>query len=124
MSFTITVRKVADKDLGFILATLQLKGKADMTLSHVDDDLQEPDEKKKQKRKKAVRPKKDAILTMTGNKPQDPKSLIGQMLVVFEKLEASQGIGTITIGAFRESLGKKKNMQYRLVREGYLEILR
>ncbi len=124
MSFTITVRKVADKDLGFILATLQLKGKANMTLSHVDDDLQEPDEKKKQKRKKAVRPKKDALLTMTGNTPNDPKSLIGQMLVVFEKLEATHGIGTISVGAFREALGKARNMQYRLVREGYLEILK
>ncbi len=121
MSFTITVRKVADKDLGFILATLQLKGKADMTLSHVDDELQEPVEKK---RKKAVRPKTNSLLTMTGNTPKDPKSLIGKMLVVFEKLEATHGIGTITVGIFREALGKKRNMQYRLVREGYLEILK
>lgn len=121
MSFTITVRKVANKDLGFILATLQLRGNADMTLVHSDDLLPEPVEKKK--RKTAVRPKKNALLTMTGKVSKDPKSLISQMLVVFEKLEARHGIGAISVGAFREALGAKRGMQYRLVREGYMETL-
>ena len=121
MSFTITISGVADKHLGGILAPLHLKGGAEMTLVHSDDEPQEPVGKK---RKKAVRPKKDALLTMTGKRPKDPKSLIGQMLTVFEKMEAGEGIGTISVGAFREALGKRRGMQYRLVREGYMEILR
>ena len=120
MSFTITIREVADKDLGSVLAPLHLKGRAEMTLVHSDDEPQEPVVKKKRK----VKVKKNDLLTMTGKRPKDPKTLIGQMLVTFEKLEATHGIGAISVGAFREALGKKRNMQYRLVREGYLEILR
>ena len=49
MSFTITIRGVADKDLGGVLAPLHLKGRAEMTLVHSDHEPQEPVVKKKRK---------------------------------------------------------------------------
>lgn len=51
--------------------------------------------------------RKDSLLTMTGKIPQKNSSL-AKALTVFEKLEARKGIGTITLGDFRDELAKKK----------------
>ncbi len=139
MSFTITIHDVADKDLGSLLATMNLPKGADYKLTHmidvkigaVDPNLVVNGGKKRkagsyQKKKKNRRGNPDIKLTMTGKQPQIPGGKIEKGLTLFERLEGDMGIGTVSAAAFIKHLTVKRvpdGMLNRLLAEGYLNYL-
>ena len=60
---------------------------------------------------------------MTGKVPSTKGVLIKAALTTFEKLEAKQGIGNISVNALRNAL-TDRNMVFRLVNEKYLSYLK
>lgn len=61
-------------------------------------------------------------LTMTGKTAQDG-TIIAEGMILFEKLEKRDGIGTVTVKAFREVLvknGHPRAVAQRSVTEGFL----
>lgn len=61
-------------------------------------------------------------LTMTGKTAQDG-TIISQGMILFEKLEKKQGIGTVTVKDFRDILvknGHPRAVAQRSVTEGFL----
>ncbi len=80
----------------------------------------------KKVRKDGKRGRLTSRLTMSGKRPTEEHGLLAQGLTIFEKLEASQGVGSITVEVFRNQLvseGMKYAMQTRLLHEGYLDYL-
>ncbi len=64
----------------------------------------------------------DSRLTMTGKSAKEG-SIISKGMVLFEKLEKRQGIGTVTVKDFRETLVRNQHpsaISQRCVTEGFL----
>jgi hypothetical protein len=132
MSFTITIRDVADKDLGSLIASLKLPKGVDYRLTHmIDVRISAADPSiivngKKRRKKKSRRGNPDIKLTMSGKRPMQPGSKIEKGIELFEKLEADMGIGTVSANAFSTFLRSKHvngGMLSRLTTEGYLNYL-
>jgi len=132
MSFTITITEVADKDLGKVIAGMQLPKGAQYHLQHTADKIQEPSnvENGKPQRKASTREYRRALplskLTMTGKKPTKSGVKIRKGLKLFEKLEVDRGIGLVSVNDLREYLKEEKADQgliNRLLHEGYLAYL-
>ena len=123
MSFTITITNVPDKDLGPMLARIKLPRGARLDHKYSPDHvalLEGPPQFE-------VKPRAtgDTVLTMTGKVPKS--DLLKRALIEFEKVEAQDGIGTVTVKRYREYLTRKKldhKLQTRLYHEGYLSYLR
>ncbi len=80
-----------------------------------------------QKKTKRTNPhsRSESRLTMTGKKAQF-KSKIETAMTLFEKLESSNGIGQVTVQAFREHLVKNdqsKGLAQRCVTEKFMTYL-
>lgn len=82
---------------------------------------------RKKTRTNGKRGKPDAKLTMTGKTPMSSDGLLAQGLKVFETMETEQGIGAINVTTLRNELTSKgfkgKQLQTRLLHEGYLDYL-
>lgn len=81
---------------------------------------------KRGKKKGSQRGTPDTKLTMTGKMPLIGNGLLARGLTVFEILEKNQGIGAVTVTAFREELTKQRmkyQLQTRLLHEGYMDYL-
>ena len=122
MSFTLTIRNIPDKDLGPILARLQLPRGAEQEVKHTPDHVAAlPNPAKGKPRANA-----DTVLTMTGKTPMVKGGILSQALIEFEKCEKRNGIGSVTVAIYRDYLTKKQldfKLQTRLLHEGYLEYL-
>ena len=119
MSFTITIRNVPDKELGLVLARLSLPRAASYETTHVPDHVAMIEAPKKE------RASADTKLTMNGRTPGS--EVLKTALTMFEKLEAKEGIGTVSVGMFRADLKKRHQdpkIVTRLIHENYLEYLR
>ena len=123
MSFTLTIRNIPDKELGPILARLNLPKAASYDVAHVADHvglIEGPGPRSGPRANGATK------LHMTGKQVKNSE-VLNAALVMFEKLEAKEGIGTVSVDMFRADLVKRhqaKNMCTRLIHEGYLEYLR
>lgn len=132
MSFTITIRDVADKDLGSLVASLRLPKGVDYKLTHmIDVKISNADPSiiingKKKKKRKSRRGNPGIKLTMSGKRPTMSGTSIESGLELFEKLEKDMGIGTVSAAAFAKHLNVKHlsdGMVNRLLTEGYLDYL-
>lgn len=120
MSFKITI-EVADTKLA---ATLRLLTGYKVMVENISEPVTSPAVKKKMNGGR--RPQRgDFRLTMTGKQPMSSSKLaVG--LQIFEKFEKKQGIGSVTVKAFREELvrnGEKPLLQQRMITERCLNYL-
>ena len=117
MSFTIKIMKVSDRQLGELLANLQLPKGAVYTVEHQANGVVAP----KKKGKKFSRRNGEVILTMTGKQPKEGTQAAAA-LELFEKFEKRRGIGSVTRAEFKEYMQKKEleGMVNRLVNEKFL----
>jgi len=119
VSFTITISPVSESQLGPLIANLKLAKGMNLGVIH-----QVPNEQVKGKTKSPARFTADTILHMSGRSPKKSEAL-REALVIFEKLEKFQGIGTVTVGNFQQALiqrHKAKSLYTRLRNEGYLDV--
>jgi len=133
MSFTVTVYRVADKDLGTLLAGLKLPRGANYELTHfLDVEIPADTTPKKKKRKSGVRRTRAELLvtnlTMSGKKARQPESQVAKALAHFEMCEGELGIGNVRVVDFREYLERvhvdnPESIQKRMVRDHYLDYL-
>jgi len=124
MSFKLTIRNVPDKELGPIISRLQLPRGVTYDAKYVSD-YAVPTKKKLQGNSKNLHSRAASLLTMTG-KTAKKGSIIEQGMVLFEKLEKRQGIGTVTVRDFRETLvnnGHPSAVAQRSVTEKFLSYL-
>jgi hypothetical protein len=133
MSFTVTVYKVADKDLGSMLAVLKIPRGAHYELTHFLD-VEIPADiapKRRKKRGGTRRSKADLLvtkLTMSGKLAKQPESAVAKGLAHFENCEVELGIGNVTVEDFRSYLKSHRmqtpeNLQKRMIRDHYLDYL-
>ncbi len=127
MSFTITLKNIADRDLGPVLARMNLPKSVGYELTHKED---EPGEVKKTVsrtgRKRGSRVDVTAKLTMTGRVSKKLDGLLARGMGHFEKYEVERGIGNVSVEDFRVYLveqGEERSLQWRLLHEGYLKYL-
>lgn len=119
MSFTVTITGIPDKELGPLLARLQLPRAATYETKHSPDHVALLPNPKKPRANGAT------ILTMTGKKPRSSVPL-SNALTMFEKLEAKHKIGSVSVDMFKADLKKRRQKPMiltRLVNEGYLSYL-
>ena len=117
MSFNITITNVSDKDLGRIIAGLDLPRGTSYDVVHKPNGAVEP----VKKGKKPVG-NKDSLLTMTGKIPAKGTA-VEYARNLFEKLEAKHGIGNVSVQDLRTALKKNRKpwqLQGRLVTEKFL----
>lgn len=131
MSFTVTVYKVADKDLGSMLAGLKVPRGARYELTHFLDAEISGDIAPK-KRKKGTRRSHQSLLesklTMTGKLAKQKNSAVARGLLLFENCEVEDGIGSVSVQGFRDYLKthrmqKPDLLQKRMLRDGYIAYL-
>ena len=122
MSFTVTITGIPDKELGPLLARLNLPRGVRADTKHVPDVAGYIAAPKKNRAKPMTK------LTMNGRRPSSPKLIAA--LEQFELCEKENGIGNVSVHTFREWLkdlsGKDKlpqNMMTRLIHENYLEYM-
>ena len=132
MSFTVTVYKVADKDLGSMLAGLKVPRGARYELTHFLDVEIPGDTGPKKRKKKGVRRSHQSLLesklTMTGKLAKHKSSAVARGLLLFENCEVEGGIGAVSVEEFRAYLKthrmqKPDLLQKRMLRDGYLAYL-
>jgi hypothetical protein len=124
MSFTIIITDIPNKDLGPIIARLQLPRGVDYDIKFVSDHAV-PATAKPNGRGGKTRPRADSLLTMTG-KVAMKGSKIETAVSLFEKLEKRRGIGTVTVQDFRDHLVKNeypKALAQRCVTEKFMAYL-
>ena len=124
MSFKLTIRNVPDKELGPIISRLQLPRGVTYDAKYVSD-YAVPTKKKAKGNSKNPHSRADSLLTMTGKEAQKG-SIIEHGMVLFEKLEKRQGIGTVTVRDFRENLvnnGHPSAVAQRSVTEKFLSYI-
>jgi len=105
MSFKIVITDIPDKELGPIISRLQLPRGVTYDAKYSANGAEPP--KKRGSKKGNPHSRADSLLTMTGKTAQ-PKSIIASGMVIFEKLEKSLGIGTVTVKDFRNALTRGK----------------
>ncbi len=131
MSFTITISNVPDEELGPLLAQLRLPTGSSYE-THYKPDKAGPvpksskrTPKRKEKKTRFKRTPSSTKVSMTGVVPKAGTSLaLG--LEVFEKMEATHGIGTVSKDDLMQELVKLKQhdkLASRLLRDGFLEYL-
>ncbi len=133
MSFTVTVYKVADKDLGSMLAVLKIPRGARYELTHfLDAEIPGDIAPKTRKGKKGPRRSHQSLLesklTMTGKLAKQKNSAVARGLLLFENCEVEDGIGSVSVQGFRDYLKthrmqKPELLQKRMLRDGYLAYL-
>lgn len=122
MSFIITIKNVPDKDLGPLLARLNLPKSAKYDVNYQPGHvglLTGPNGKERKRMPSTSK------LTMTGKKPAEGSKL-ALALDAFERLEAKKGIGTVSVLDLQEALKHKKQetaLAQRLIKTGYVEYL-
>ena len=125
MSFIIKIIGVPDKELGPIISRLQLPRGVTYDAKYTSDYVAPTKGRKSKANGKNPHSRADSRLTMTGKEPQKG-SIIEQGMVLFEKLEKRQGIGTVTVRDFRENLVRNQHpsaVSQRCVTEGFLSYL-
>lgn len=139
MSFTITISQIPDKELGPIVAGLKLPRGVKYEQTHFIDveisPVVDPIEKKKKSRPHTRKRKRmshedlmEMILTMSGREAKQHGSQVARGLMIFERLEGEDGIGTVSVSGFRKALKKAKVknpdlLQKRMIRDDYLKYL-
>jgi len=121
MSFKITIPDVPDKELGPIIARLQLPRGVTYDVKYSSNGITPP-KKKKGSKNGNPHSRAESRLTMTGKTAQEG-SIISKGMVLFEKLEKRKGIGTVTVKDFREVLVKNQHpsaVSQRCITEGFL----
>jgi len=119
MSFQVTISNVPDKELGPLIARLNLPRGAKVEQKYSADVaglLSGP----KRKRMPA-----STKLTMTGATPQQGSKLLFA-LQAFEKLEGKHGIGSVSMEDLIRNLKTKKQnekLAQRLLKAGFVEYL-
>jgi hypothetical protein len=125
MSFKITITKIPNKELGPIIARLQLPRGVDYTATYGSDEVRSYKRKSKANGKGNPHSRADSRLTMTGKQAKEG-SIIGQGIVLFERLEKRKGIGSVTVKDFREVLVKNEHpsaVSQRCITEGFLSYI-
>lgn len=126
MSFTITIKNIPDRDLGPVLARMNLPKSVDYDLNHADDGPKEAAKTPKGRAPKTKRMKPETRLTMTGRSPVKKGTPLDLGLKMFERFEGEEGIGSVTVANFRDHLkqhGQPLSYLTRLVHENYLKYL-
>lgn len=111
MSFTITIRNIPDAQLGSLIARVNAPKTMKLEVEYVE--VAQSNGKGNNK---------DALLRMTG-KVSKGGTILHEGMVIFEKLEATEGIGTVTSRQFKEMLKQRRkssDLHTRLLNEGYL----
>ena len=127
MSFTITIENIPDRDLGPVIARMNLPKSVHYELVHKVDEAGET--KKAASRtgkKKGARVNVKSKLSMTGRVSTKPDGLLARGMGYFEKCEVESGIGNVSVEDFRAYLveqGEERSLQWRLLHEGYLKYL-
>lgn len=106
MSFKITIPDVPDKELGPIIARLQLPRGVTYDVKYLSNGAA-PVRKKKGSKIGNPHSRADSLLTMTGKKAKEGSIIAGGM-ALFEKLEKRKGIATVSVADFREVLVKNE----------------
>jgi hypothetical protein len=115
VSFTVTIHNIPDAQLGSLIARINAPKTMKLEVEHVASVLAKSNGKAN-----------DRPLRMTGKRPKSG-TMVNDALVIFEKIEAVEGIGTVTMGYFKEQLKakkKQKDLAMRLVTEGFLAYLK
>ena len=127
MSFTITLKDIPDRDLGPMIARMNLPKSVSYQLTHKEDESGEVKKTvSKTGRKRGSRVDVTAKLTMTGKVSKKAHGLLARGMAHFEKFEVERGIGNVSVEDFRIYLvenGEERSLQWRLLHEGYLKYL-
>jgi hypothetical protein len=137
MSFTITISEIPDKELGPIVAGLKLPRSVKYEQTHfIDVEIATAVDPTAKKKRGKIRKRKrmshaelmEMGLSMSGRESKQHGSQVARGLMIFERLEGENGIGSVTVLGFRKALtkGKIKNadlLQKRMVRDEYLNYL-
>jgi hypothetical protein len=126
--FTVTIYKVADRDLGSLIASLKLPRGASYEQTHFPDEESSPTRKYKKKRRRSGASVLTSKLTMTGKLAVQKNSAVARGLLLFENCEVEEGIGSVTVEGFRAYLKthrmqKPDLLQKRMLRDEYLAYL-
>lgn len=119
MSFQVTISNVPDKDLGPLIARLNLPRGAKVEQKYSPDVVGLIEGPKRGRMPASTK------LTMTGKRPQNGTKLLFA-LEAFEKLEAKHGIGSVSMEDLMRNLKTKKqheNLAKRLLKAGFVEYL-
>ena len=101
MSFTLKIKNIPDKDIGLLIARMDLPRKMDYEIRHTSKRKDPSDGPTRKHRPRTTK------VTMTGKSPQ-ANSQLAVGLAAFEKLEATKGIGTISVEDLMKNLKTKK----------------
>jgi hypothetical protein len=121
MSFQVTISNVPDKELGPLIARLNLPRGSKVEQKYTADFaglLEGPNTKKR-------RMPASTKLTMTGATPQQGTKLLFA-LQAFEKLEGKHGIGSVSMEDLIRNLKTKKQnekLAQRLLKAGFVDYL-
>jgi hypothetical protein len=121
MSFKLTI-EIPDSKL---IATLRTLTAHKVTVESTEKYKPGWDDPRKKNGDARPHGRADSRLTMTGKTAQ-PQSKIAVAMTLFEKLEARNGIGQVTVQAFREHLVKNdqpKGLAQRVVTEKFMTYL-
>jgi hypothetical protein len=124
--FTVTIYKVADRDLGSLIASLKIPRGASYEQTHFPDEIPAPKRRKKTRRSGAS--VLTSKLTMTGKLAVQKGSAVARGLLLFENCEVEEGIGNVSVESFRAYLKthrmqKPDLLQKRMIRDQYLDYL-
>lgn len=119
MSFQVTISNVPDKDLGPLIARLNLPRGSKVEQKYTADFAGLLEGPKKRRMPSSTK------LTMTGATPQQGTKLLFA-LQAFEKLEGKHGIGSVSMDDLIRNLKTKKQnekLAQRLLKAGFVEYL-
>jgi len=119
MSFQVTISNVPDKELGPLIARLNLPRSSKVEQKYTADIAGLLSGPKKRRMPASTK------LTMTGATPQQGTKLLFA-LQAFEKLEGKHGIGSVSMEDLIRNLKIKKQddkLAQRLIKAGFVEYL-
>lgn len=119
MSFQVTISNVPDKELGPLIARLNLPRGSKIEQKYSADVAGLIEGPKRSRMPASTK------LTMTGKHPQKGSKLLFA-LEAFEKLEAKHGIGSVSLTDLARNLKTKKQpdkLAQRLIKAGFVEYL-